>query len=69
MNHPDFYNKEYHGGLDELAIWNQALSDEEINQLYDSTGIFSQQKLTIQAIDKAGNIGSSSLDFIMKSCE
>lgn len=68
-NHPNLYNKEFHGALDELAIWNQALLNEEISQLYNSTDVFSQQKLTINAVDNAGNIGSSSVDFILKSCE
>ena len=69
MNHPDFYNQKFYGGLDELAIWDQALSDEEINQLYDATNIITEQQLTIKATDKAGNIGSSSVNFTLKNCE
>jgi hypothetical protein len=70
LNHPDFYNENYQGGLDELAIWSQALTDSEISQLYgieDSTN--TEQQLTINASDDAGNIGSSSESFTIKECE
>jgi len=63
MVHPDMYNKNLQGSLDDLAIWNTALANEEIVQLYQSEQGSSELELTIYAKDKAGNIGNSSVRF------
>lgn len=70
MTNTDFYNANFQGGLDELAIWNEALTDDEIAKLYSPSNTSSiKQQLTISAADNAGNIGSSSVSFTVKGCE
>jgi len=69
MKHPDMYNRNLHGLLDDIAIWNEVLTDEAITRLY----LMSPQSakihnLEVTAKDKAGNIGTSSVDFVFKSC-
>ncbi|MCI2282238.1 LamG domain-containing protein [Colwellia sp. MSW7] len=68
MGHPDMYNSNYQGLLDDIAIWNEALTDDEINQLYGGLPNNTIQSLTITAYDKAGNEGSSKVDFFINKC-
>ncbi len=68
MNHPDMYNKNFHGLLDDIAIWTEALADDEIITLYQEEHNDEMQHLTVVAKDKAGNTGTSSVDFFFKPC-
>jgi len=68
MQHPDNYNQYYNGVLDEVSIWDESLSNADINQLYERIPSLGTQKLTITAIDKAGNKGQSSVDFKFIQC-
>ena len=69
MVHPDMYNSNYHGLLDDIAIWNEALSDDEISLLHGNQLVVNTQHLTVSAQDNAGNIGSAMVSFDIKSCD
>lgn len=68
MKHPDMYNQYYQGLLDDIAIWNEPLTGEDITQLYEGNSGKKQQKLTVLAYDNAGNIGKAKVDFSIKKC-
>ncbi|GLX78203.1 hypothetical protein tinsulaeT_15430 [Thalassotalea insulae] len=68
MNHPDFYNRRYQGSLDDVIIWDTALSTNEISTIYQPEDINLTKELTIYGYDKAGNVGQSSATFTVKSC-
>ncbi len=36
----------WNGGIDEVGVWNRALTDEEVTELYDMKGIFNYPPLT-----------------------
>lgn len=68
MVHPDMYNKNYHGLLDNIAIWNSALTDNEISQLHGGVSSNTMQQLVVSAEDNAGNKGTLGVNFAIKSC-
>jgi hypothetical protein len=55
MNHPDMYSSNYRGFLDDIAIWNSALSNDDIKQIFETTPQDERQHLTLAAQDNAGN--------------
>lgn len=70
MKHPDMYQKNYHGSIDDIAIFNRALTDSEVNQL-SQTGASASGNYTIEvsATDLAGNRGSDSVQVSAASCD
>lgn len=68
MVHETMYHKGVVGGLDKLSIWQRALSEQEIVSTYYNQASFGSYTLTINAIDKAGNKGSSTVNFNLAQC-
>tara|TARA_R110000737_G_scaffold352845_3_gene400654 strand:- start:1815 stop:3149 length:1335 start_codon:yes stop_codon:yes gene_type:complete len=68
MKHPDMYNRYYSGALDDLAIWDSALTNAQIEQLYRQDNTESVYELEVLAKDNAGNIGRSHVDFSIRKC-
>jgi hypothetical protein len=68
INHPDMYSSNYRGFLDDVTIWNNALSNDDIKQLYEGTLTNELQHLILLAQDNAGNLGTSSVNFVINSC-
>jgi len=69
MKHTLNYDQYYNGLLDEVAIWNSAISDSAIKQLYNRNKSIGDQKVVITAIDGAGNRGTASTEFKFDDCQ
>jgi hypothetical protein len=67
MNHPDMYNKNYQGLLDDIAVWNNVLTDDEIADIHQGVQGEEMQHLKVIAEDNAGNSGTSSVSFSFRS--
>lgn len=68
-NHLTLYQNYFSGQLDELFVWNETLSESQIQQLYANTPDTGDYTLTIEAVDFAGNVGSSSVQYTVNECE
>lgn len=68
VNHPDMYNRYFAGALDDLAIWNSALTNVQIEQLYRQDNTESVYKLEVLAKDNAGNVGRNHVEFSIRKC-
>lgn len=68
MKHPDMYKQYFKGTLDDVAIWNEALTDIQIAQLYNKDNAVGTYELEISAKDGAGNVGKSNIEFSITSC-
>jgi len=61
--HPTMYQNYYHGSLNEVLIFDKALSATEVNNLMKDEGFDGQHVITVSATDSAGNTGSDSVTF------
>ena len=68
MHHESMYNQYFKGSLDDLSIWNTAISDIELAQLLSGSTALEQHVLKVSAIDNAGNVGHSSVSFSTGQC-
>jgi len=68
MVHETMYNRAFVGSVDNFAIWQRALTEQEIVDMYYNQASAGRHELTIKATDKAGNIGASTVDFNMAQC-
>lgn len=69
MPHPTMYQNYYHGQLDDVLIWNESLSADEIEQLVTNSPSVGTHSLTINATDPAGNVGSATVDYNVQACQ
>ena len=68
MVHETMYNRAFVGSVDNFAIWQRALTEQEIVDMYYNQASAGRHELTIKATDKAGNVGTSTVDFNMAQC-
>jgi len=68
MMHPENYNKYYKGLIDELAIWNSSISNQDVEDLYRGKPDTEKQVAIISAFDHAGNKGTASFEFQFAQC-
>jgi len=69
MRHNEMYNKNYQGSLDDVLIWNEALSAETISQIASNSPNVGSHSLTIKATDPAGNVGETSVAYKVEACK